>query len=242
MANVDARRKLERNQFYLMLMSCAIALTLTVFLGFVMFAQPVHVDVVIPSVPRFRYYGWYKVIPFAAAPVVLLIVALALAFPLAGFIRVVALILVGASAAWLVGLWIVSAIHIATKNDPANPTNPANSYYACCTAPFFTAVASCPNFGNPSPQCFPPRVLADLGANGDAVMVIIVELLMCAFYAVVFVLLLQMGVLLDRLRRGNKLDEDDIATAASAPPTTNTDNMKAPLIQSQNAGTSLFIK
>lgn len=225
-----ARRKLERNQFQLMLLSCAAALTLTLLLGFVMFAQPVHVDAVIPSVPRFRYYGWYKVVPFAAAPIVLLIVAFALAFPLSSVVRVVAIVLVGASAAWLVGMWIVSAIHISTKNNPEDPTNPANSYYACCTAPFFTAVASCPNYGNPSPQCFPPRVLSDIGTNGDAVMVIIIELLMCAFYTIMFVLLIQMGQLLDEYKLAMAAAKsDDMSAAAATPPTT--DNTSASMTQ-----------
>lgn len=196
MSDAAQQRKLERNQLHLFLITCVLALMLSILLGFVMFAQPAHIDVVIPTVPRFNHYGWYKVVPFAMEPVVLLLVVFALAFPLSRFIRIIAFVLVIASIAWFIGVLIADAVQMAQRNDPADPRNPANSYYACCTAQFFTAVASCPNFGNPTPQCFPPRTISDIGVNGDFVMVFIIELLTCLFYCLIAVLLLQMDHLL----------------------------------------------
>lgn len=201
------QRKLERNQMYLFFLICVLAITLCVLLGFVLFAQPAHIDVVIRTVPRFHHYGWYKVIPFAVEPVVLLLVVLGLAFPLSRPIRIIAFILLLASVAWFVGVLIADAVQMAQRNDPADPLNPANSYYACCTPQFFTAVASCPNFGIPSPQCSPPRTLQDVGGNGDFIMVFIIEVITCFFYCVVAVLLLQMdhmmGVLLAQRKQPN---------------------------------------
>ena len=162
-------------------------------------------------------------VPFAVAPTVLLLVSLALAFINSKIIRVLAFVLLIASIAWLIGVIITDSVVLAGRNRSEDPLNPANSYYACCTPEFFTTVTTCPNYGNPTPQCFPPRTRQDIGANGDFVMVYIMEFVFCLSYCLVAVLLLQMDNLLRIINTSSSSSSSDgykpLMTPGQQPPT-----------------------
>jgi hypothetical protein len=169
-------------------------------------------------------------VPFAVAPTALLLVCLALAFVNSKFVRISAFVLLIASIAWFIGVIITDSVMLAGRNNPEDPLNPFNSYYACCTPEFFTTVTSCPNYGNPAPQCFPPKTRQDIGANGDSIMVYIMEFVFCLSYCLVAVLLLQMDNLLRLLN-----------PSSSSSSTSTSDGYKPLMPGSQQPPTNPFV-
>ena len=132
---------------------------------------------------------------------------------------------------WLVTLgYLIS--YVATRNDPAYPNNPANSYRACCVPEFYNVVGACPNFGSSHPECDPGINLNELGTNGDMVFFfffVVVDILIWILYIVVGWALIKPTALLlsqndptNPLMRFAKSSAGDGSTFIVAPPTAGT--------------------
>lgn len=235
-------KQLQRKQLHIVLLCGVLGILLAVMYGITMYPQPLRVDAVLPAVRRFNGFDWYKSVPFAAMPVILLVVLCCMIFLYVRWLKILSILLLLAVSLWLVAIGIIDIVNMSNPNHPETPNNPANSYAACCTPQFFTTVTTCANFGLGSPQCTPPRTLADIGVNGDTIFVFIWECLFLigALLGIVYILQLMQLITAFQANGDNNFVQQTLAetgdpyySAKGVNPTSPYYGKATPLVQGQ---------